>query len=276
MGRSRSQQSIDAERLYIKGEKISDIAAKLNVPEGTVRRWKSTQKWKPPKASKKPNKTEQKKPSKNGAPFGNQNALGNKGGAPKGSHNALKHGGYSSVFWDTLDDDEKKMLNEMDYDGEQLLLDEISLLSIRERRIMQSIAKHKDAKTGQAVAGIVRSEQKREFANDEDRELYEEREREKMESGDKLPGHVYNMTTRTEATYDIIQRLEEALTRCQAQKQRCIASLNELRIERGDDGKALPDNNLLEALLSATAEDIETDDIPELKQAAENSDDVVE
>ena len=175
-----------------------------------------------------------------------------------------------------MDEEEQQILETLDYDGEQLLIDEISLLSIRERRIMQSISNHKDRKGGQAVAGIVRSEEKRDFANDEERELYEEHQREKIDSGKILPGHVYHITTRTEATYDIIQRLEEALTRCQAQKQRCIASLNELRIERGDDGKALPDNNLLQALLSSTMEDINIDDIPELKQTAEHSNDVVE
>ena len=64
--------------------------------------------------------------------------------------------------------------------------------------------------------------------------------------------------------------------RCQGQKQKCIESLNKLRMARGDDGKAAPENNLLQALLSATMEDIDTDDIPELEQTSEYSDDVVE
>ena len=279
MGRARSQQSIDAEKLYQKGFTIKEIVEKLGVPEGTVRRWKSTQKWPEPKVSK-PNKkrakTEQDKPKKNGAPFGNKNALGANSGAPIGNTNALKHGGYSKIFWDTLDEEEKQMLGELDFDGEQLLIDEISLLSVRERRIMASIKKHKEAKGGQAVAGIVRSEEKREFATEEDRQLYEERMQVKVEIGEVLPGRSYRLTTTTEATYDIIHRLEEALTRCQAQKQRCIESLNKLRIERGDDGKAAPENNLLQALLASTTEDIDTDDIPELQQTPDDSDDVVE
>ena len=279
MGRARSQQSIDAERLYQKGFSIKEIVEKLNVPEGTVRRWKSTQKWaepNPSKANKKRTKTEQEKPKKVGAPFGNKNALGANSGAPLGNTNALKHGGYSKIYWDTLDDEEKQMLEELDFDGEQLLLDEISLLSVRERRIMASIAKHKSAKGGQAVSGIVRSEEKREFANDEERAMYEERIATDVANGDRLPGRSYRLTTTTEATYDIIHRLEEALTRCQAQKQKCIESLNKLRIERGDDGKAAPENNLLQALLAATMEDIDTDGISELECAPEHSDDVVE
>lgn len=35
----------EAENLYRSGEKLVDIAHKLGVPEGTVRRWKSTYKW---------------------------------------------------------------------------------------------------------------------------------------------------------------------------------------------------------------------------------------
>lgn len=280
MGRARSQQSIDAERLYQKGFAIKEIAEKLEVPEGTVRRWKSTQKWPEQKASK-PNKkrakNEQEKPKKVGAPFGNRNALGStNSGAPIGNANALKHGGYAKIYWDTLDNEEKQMLEELDFDGEQLLIDEICLLSVRERRIMASIAKHKSAKGGQAVSGIVRSEEKREFANEEEKNQYEERILAEVEKGERQPGRTYRLTTTTEATYDIIQRLEEALTRCQAQKQKCIESLNRLRIERGDDGKAAPENNLLEALLSSTMEDVDTSDIPELQQAPDSRDDMVE
>jgi len=44
------------------------------------------------------------------------------------------------------------------------------------------------------------------------------------------------VATTTEATYDIVQRLEEALTRCQAQKQRCIDSLCRVRQNKGSGG----------------------------------------
>lgn len=45
MPRSRSPDSIRAEELYKAGMSLVDIAKKLGKPEGTVRRWKSTQKW---------------------------------------------------------------------------------------------------------------------------------------------------------------------------------------------------------------------------------------
>lgn len=259
---------------YKKGAKPKELSEKYDVNINTVKSWISRYKSKHPPAAS--GATATPAPKKVGAPKGNTNAIGNSGGAPKGNTNAWKHGGYSKIYWDTLDEEEKRMLEELDYDGEQLLIDEISLLSVRERRIMASIAKHKDAKGGQAVSAITRSEEKREFASEEDRQLYEERIADKVASGELLPGRSYRLTTTTEATYDIIHRLEEALTRCQGQKQKCIESLNKLRFERGDDGKAAPENNLLQALLAATTEDIDTDDIPELEQASDDSNDVVE
>lgn len=254
---------------YKKGVKPKELAEKYEVNINTVKSWISRYKKNAPSAPAPPRKV--------GAPFGNSNAVGNAGGgAPRGNTNALKHGGYSSIFWDTLDDDEKQMIEAMDCDGERLLLDEIQLLTVREKRIMATIKKHRDTKGGQAVSQIVRSEDKREFANNEERQLYEERIQEKVECGDRLPGRTYRLTTTTEATYDIVHRLEEALTRCQAQKQKCIDSLNKLRIERGDDGKAAPENNLLKALVDATKEDIDTNDIPELEQETECGNDLVE
>ena len=45
MARQRSPDSIKAEELYRSGMNLVDIARELGKPEGTVRRWKSTQKW---------------------------------------------------------------------------------------------------------------------------------------------------------------------------------------------------------------------------------------
>lgn len=45
MARARSPDSIEAEKMYRSGMKLVEIAEKLGVPDGTVRRWKSTQKW---------------------------------------------------------------------------------------------------------------------------------------------------------------------------------------------------------------------------------------
>lgn len=45
MARARNPNVDTAEKMYLKGEKLKDIAAALELPEGTIRRWKSTYGW---------------------------------------------------------------------------------------------------------------------------------------------------------------------------------------------------------------------------------------
>ena len=78
-----------AEEMYKQGMKLVEIASQLNLPEGTVRRWKHTYKWDTDGSDKKSERSH-KKP---GAPKGNKNAVGH--GAPKGNQNAVKHGLFS-------------------------------------------------------------------------------------------------------------------------------------------------------------------------------------
>ena len=118
MARARSPDSIKAEEMYRGGMKLVDIAKELNVPEGTVRRWKSTQKWEDKNASKtskkKTERSSKKKANvrKTGAPKNNKNAVGHKGvnTFTAGNKAAEKHGAYSKVYWDTLDDEEREMI----------------------------------------------------------------------------------------------------------------------------------------------------------------------
>lgn len=251
MARARSPKSIEAEKMYRKDMPLVEIAAKLGVPASTVRRWKSDQKWDAasPEDSKKNNPSARKKdappkPSarKRGGQPGNRNAAGHGGTGPPGNQNALKHGGYAKIFWDSLEDDEMEMADTMDDDAEQMLLDEIKLLTVRERRIMQRIKSFSSLKGGQALASVNRFEDKREFADQEEKEDYENRVRDKVAKGERLPGRSYKVSTTTEGTYNIVQRLEEALTRCQAQKQRCIDSLIRLREQNGGGGSDLVDD----------------------------------
>ena len=194
------------------------------------RKWKSADAWeKVTLPNGKGNVTNRVPKRKRGAPAKNSNAVGNSGGAPVGNVNALKHGGYSPVYWDTLTEEEKALLENAEPDSETLLREEIELLSIRERRIMNRIREYAEAKGGQLLESVIRNEEKREFDSPEDKALFESMQRAKIESGNLLPGRKYNVSTRTEAAHNVIHRLEEALTRIQAQKQRCIRALTELR-----------------------------------------------
>lgn len=236
--------------LFKKGLKYKDISKELGVPESTVKSW-AARYWKKEKdatkkvaeKSKKVATKDATKPpgKKSGGQPGNVNAVGNKGGsAPVGNQNAFKHGGYAAILFDTLDEDEHSLIDQMEPNEEQMLIDEINLLTIRERRILQRIQEAQKAPLG--VSGSVRTETKRVFDSKEDEKLYNERIREKIEAKERLPGREYSMHTTTEASYSIILKLEEALTRCQAQKQKAIDSLNRIRQAQGSKGGALADD----------------------------------
>lgn len=235
MARARSPNSIEAEEMYKNGMKLVDIAKKLDVPSSTVRRWKSTQNWDGDAKKKKNERSQKKKTSarhKGGQP-GNKNAVGNKGGPLKpGDKIAEKHGAYSSVYWDVLDESEKDMIEDIPMDEEMLLIEQIQLFAVRERRIMAAINKYRNMNGEVSVFGFTRTEDKRAFKSDEDKQLYEERIEEKVASGDRLPGNTYNMMTNMENKDNMIARLEKELSTVQSKKTKAIEALAKLRLEK--------------------------------------------
>lgn len=118
MPKQRSPDSYKAEEMYKQGMKLVKIASQLNLPEGTVRRWKHTYKWDNERSDKKSERSH-KKP---GAPKGNKNAVGH--GAPKGNQNATKHGLFSRY----LPEDTREIFFSLDSeDPLDLLWDQIKL-----------------------------------------------------------------------------------------------------------------------------------------------------
>lgn len=79
-----------AEELYRSGLKLVEIAAGLELPEGTVRRWKSTHKWDNERSDKNSERSEKKK----GGQPGNKNSTG----PPRKNKNAEKYGFFSKYL----------------------------------------------------------------------------------------------------------------------------------------------------------------------------------
>lgn len=88
MPKARNSKVDEALALYRQGVKLIEISRRLEVPEGTVRRWKCTYDW----DGKKSERSEQKKSNarKRGGQPGNKNATG-----PPGNKNAEKFGFFS-------------------------------------------------------------------------------------------------------------------------------------------------------------------------------------
>ncbi len=222
MARVRSPDRIKAEEIYLEHNgdiELVKIAEILERPAGTIRGWKNKDCWddkldgtfqennnKKSERSKKPKR-------KQGGQPGNKNAVGH--GAPKGNKNNYKHGIYESIYWDTVTEEELQMVQNMHYEEERLLQDQIALMTIRERRLMISIEEKKNTKGGLALDSVI--------------------SRSLEIKGNIIKGEKQKQTettTRTISTFEVIQKLEAELTRVQARKTRCIEALNKIRLER--------------------------------------------
>lgn len=256
---------------YKKGMKYKDIAEKYGVSLSAVKSWaarywnKEKDKGKVATDKKKvaTKKADKSQPKSRGAPKGNKNALGNNGGAPLGNTNALKHGGYSAIYWDTLDEEEKELIDTAETDEEQLLIQQIQLFSVRERRLMKAINKYRKIeaeKGGLAVSGVITSHQKRTFSDDEmgklEQERYNELRENKIEEGKiSYLGYDKFTQTTTEATYNVILRLERELTAVQSKKTKCIEALAKLHVDSDSDS----DKDLVEDWITAVKESAENE-----------------
>lgn len=188
-----------------------EIANLLGEDEKIIAVWKSRDQWNVVQQSKQCCTT-----NKKGGQPGNRNAVGNSGGAaPLGNKNALKTGEFETLFFDTLEEDEKILADLIQPDKQQLLLQEIRLLTVRERRMLKRIeALHRSveyAKDGKPVEGFTAVSRKTGVEKGEPTDLTEYR------------GKLGQM-----------QAIEEALTRVQARKQQAIDALHRFHT---DDAK---------------------------------------
>ena len=124
--RKPDERVSQAKEMYLKGMKLVEIASQLNLPEGTVRRWKSTYKWESERSDKNNERSERKK----GGQPGNHNATG-----PPKNHNAEKHG----LFRKYLPPETFSIIQEMPKDPLDVLWDQIQIAYaaiIRAQQIM--------------------------------------------------------------------------------------------------------------------------------------------
>lgn len=194
---------------YLQGMKYKEIAEKYGVSLSAVKSW-AARYWKKEGCDQKEKKLQPKKQkvATRGAPLGNQNAVGNKGGAaPIGNKNAVTTGEFETLLFDCLDEDEKRLIQTTPTDKQTLLLQEIQLLTVRERRMLKRI---------EAIKGSVENLENREAA--EGMTLVSRKvgiEKDKETDLKEYHGKLGQ-----------IQSVEDALTRVQARKQKAIDSLH--------------------------------------------------
>lgn len=126
MARAPDERIEKSHDLYKAGVKLVDIARELDLPPGTVRRWKSTHNWDNERSEKKSERSERKR----GGQPGNKNATG----PPKNKH-AEKHGFFSKY----LPEETFSIIQEMPEDPLDILWDQIQIqyaAIIRAQQIM--------------------------------------------------------------------------------------------------------------------------------------------
>lgn len=287
MARERSPDRDKAKQMWLDSGgamKLKDIAAALGLGETQIRKWKSQDNWDAAKGNvtNEPTPSNSNVTKRKGAPLGNKNAVGNKGGGGRGKQNALGnrggHGGppgnkkavrtgeFETIWLDTLEDDEKELISQVETEPATQADEEIALLTLRERRMLQRIKK---------LMGGLTEKQRREL---------QERltTKEVMTVHDEKSGQTKTVTvpvdklvttqieeTEYRAIEDIL-RIEEALTRVQREKAKWvelklriedeekvarIAKLqHELNILRNGRDPDMPDDGFLDALKGMTKE----------------------
>ncbi len=259
----RSAERKEAEQLYLKSNgnmKLVEIAEKLRLPDNKIRKWKSLDGWeaklhpvtgKDSKKKQVERSTSEKGnvPPKRGAPKGNKNAKGASGNpSPK---KPVKHGGYMPVFMDALDEDEQELVGGVPEDEETLLIEQIQLFSIRERRILKAINKYREQNGDVAVADVTRFEEKRTFNSKEEEVDYEKRIEAKVASGDRLPGKSYSIQTHTSNKDMVIARLEQELSTVQSKKTKAIEALSKVRLEKEKINQETAGSDVVDDWISA-------------------------
>nr|DAD78230.1 MAG TPA: Small Terminase [Myoviridae sp. ctMvU7] len=210
MARAPDPRIEQAKAMYLEGQKLVEIASQLNLPEGTVRRWKCTHKWDNERSDKKSERSQKRK---RGAQPKNQNAIGNNGGAPENNKNAVTTGEFETLLFDCLDPEEQRLAQAVPEDKQKLLMQEIQLLTVRERRMLKRInllrmsLDDSGASSGDET-GLTVVSHKSGLEKDKETDLLEYR-----------------------GKLGQIQNIEDALTRVQARKQAAIDALHRYGVD---------------------------------------------
>ena len=246
MPRARSAESIEAEELYRSGMKLVDIAQKMNVPPGTVRRWKSDQDWDGNKTKNgKKKETERSVIKPNAKPNvrkrGAQPGHPPQGGAPVGRANAATTGVYSTLYANAMTPEELAFMEEMTVQGthrRDSLTSHLAVLRIREARLMKDVEEIRNGAEQLIRRTVSQIEPTGTNAADG-------RERTK----------VVRISQEQETRREMLLRFEDALTRIQAEIRRTEDSLQKIseaeykRVDKDIEASVAAELNALAAMM---------------------------
>lgn len=216
------------EKDYKAGSTYKELQEKYNITPNELKWNIQKNKWK-------------RKSNRRKAQKGNKNAKNNKGGtgAKQGNKNAVTTGEYETILLNELSEDERAIYEACDIiDKKDELKKQYKMLSVREFRITKKIETLKQKNKEMTVEYITKH--------------------------DNIDGT--GTSTHATNTINLLQKLDDSLSRIQEQKRKCIDSLHKIetddrrleieliRLEReaAKDGAAendnITDNSFIEAL----------------------------
>jgi uncharacterized protein YjcR len=171
-----------------------------------------------------------------GAPKGNKNAVGNQGGPPPGNKNAVTTGEFESIWFDCLTDEEKILCGAINTDTLAQVEEDIRLITLRERRMMERIRRIMDGLT-EKERRVLQELQIQKHPM----EVYDEKAGQIKVIAVPVPKMIVTEIRETEyRAIDDILKLEEALTRVQEKKTRQLALKHTIEMaDKGGEGDAV-------------------------------------
>lgn len=150
MPKARNEKALEAEELFRKGWKLVDIAEKLGLPSGTIRRWKSNYSW--DRQSERSDKTKANVRKKRGGQPDNKNATG----PPKGNTNALKHGLFAKYLPQEVLGIAKELEEKSPIDilWENITLTYANLLHAQRILFVQDVEDNTELISGEGLKGV--------------------------------------------------------------------------------------------------------------------------
>lgn len=197
-----------------KNRTLKEIAQELGVSESQVRKWKNLDKWDEAQALPNVTKSIGNAAESKGNVTIEEKTPKRKRGGQKGNQNRYVHGLYANPTMDMIPQEELNRLSQMNFDNPaELLIDEIMLLTVRERQLLESIQRYQDQKNGLSLDGVTRRVVENEGARDSRSKQVE-------------------TTTRTRDVFDVIQKLQAELTKVQKEKRQYLSELRILRAQK--------------------------------------------
>lgn len=217
MPRARSPNRDKAFELWLESGKsrtIKNISEELGVSENQVRKWKNQDKWENREALPNVTKSNGNTIQTNGNITNQSKPAKRKRGGQKGNKNRYEHGLYANPTMDMIPRQELERLQRMDFaDEESIIIDEIILLTSREKQLLESIQKYQDQKNGLSLDGVTRRTVESEGVKGSRSKQVE-------------------TTTRTRDVFDVIQKLQAELTKVQKEKRQYLSELRILRAQK--------------------------------------------